>query len=106
MSKKTDAKIIIEPALAKKTRIAIVRTDFHEEMLISMEKKCREALLQQGVDEKNISTYVAPGSWEIPVVARKVAFTKSADAIICFGIILKGDTNHFDMISDECARAM
>jgi len=47
-----------------------------------------------------------PGSWEIPLIAQTVAKTKKYDAIVAFGVIIKGDTYHFDMIANECTRAL
>ncbi len=106
MIKKLSTQTSVSSDVAKKIRVAIVRTDYHKEMLMSLEKACRETLIQNAVPEKNIQTYIVPGSWELPVVARKVAALKKADVIICFGVILKGQTFHFEMIANECARAM
>ena len=87
-------------------KIAIVKTDYHNELVDSLEKKCIETLMQQGVPENNIKTFVAPGSWEIPLMSKAIAESKVFDAIITFGVIIKGDTLHFEMIANESARAL
>ena len=47
-----------------------------------------------------------PGSFELPQAARKVAETLEQDAIICLGALLRGETLHFELISNECARGI
>lgn len=106
MLKKIDKNVQISKSLAAKLRIAIVRTDYHTEINDSLEKHCTETLKQFGVTESNIKTFVAPGSWEIPLVVQTVAKSKRFDAVIAFGVIVRGDTYHFDMIANECARAL
>lgn len=90
----------------KELTIAIVRSTYHGEMTQNMEKECKNFLVKSGVDEKNINTFFVPGSWEIPLVVKKLAITKKYDGIITFGVIVKGETYHFDMIANECARAL
>lgn len=101
---KTD--IILDASIAKNARIAIVRTDYHQEMIDNLEAYCVKTLKHYGVKEENIAVFSAPGSWEIPLVAQAAAKTQKYDAIIAFGIIVKGETYHFDMIANECARAL
>lgn len=90
----------------KPLRIAIVRTDYHTEMLDNLEKHCVATLTLNGVLAGNIKTFTVPGSWEIPLMAQSIAKTKKYDAIITFGIIIRGETHHFDMIATEVGRAL
>lgn len=106
MLKKQDAKVDINRGLTEKIRVAIVRTDYHKELIDNLEKYCQKTLVENGVSKLNIETFVAPGSWEIPLIAQEVAKSKKFDAIVAFGIIVKGKTYHFDMIANECARAL
>ena len=87
-------------------RIAIVRTDYHEKYVTSLEEHAVRTLLKNGVEEKNISSVVVPGAWEIPLAVKKVAESKKFDAVITFGVVLKGDTLHFEMIANEVGRAL
>lgn len=106
MIKKQNTDIDIDKNLAKSLRIAIVKADYHTELTTSLEKYCRKTLVTNGVPEKNIQTFIAPGSWEIPLITQTVAKTKQYDAIITFGVVVKGETHHFDLIANECASAL
>lgn len=96
----------IEKSFAQGLKIAIVRTDYHKELIDTLEKHCRETLVANGVVAENVETFVVPGSWEIPLMVQEIAKSKKFDAIVTFGIIVKGDTHHFDMIANEVGRAL
>lgn len=98
--------VTIDKKFAKNLRIAIVRTNYHAELVDNLESYARGTLISVGVKEKNIGTFVAPGSWELPLLVKKVAERKKFDAIIAFGIIVKGETHHFDLIANEVASAL
>lgn len=87
-------------------KIAIVRSNYHLDLTRSLEQGCREYLTASGVKPDNITTFAVPGSWEIPVAVKKAAESKKYNGLIALGIILKGDTYHFELIADECARAL
>lgn len=106
MLQQLQKQITIDKIFAEKKRIAIIRTDYHNEMNTNLEKYARETLIENGVKEANIKTFSVPGSWEIPLMVQRVAETKKFDAIITFGIIIKGDTYHFDMIANEVGQAL
>lgn len=91
---------------SKRVKIAIVRTDYHKELNDNLEKYARETLVANDVLEEQIQTFSVPGAWEIPLMVQKVAASKKFDAIIAFGVIIKGDTHHFDMIAQEVGRAL
>ncbi|MBI2196355.1 6,7-dimethyl-8-ribityllumazine synthase [Candidatus Daviesbacteria bacterium] len=90
----------------QKLKIAIVRSLYYEDLTQSLEKSCREYLICSGVNENNITTFEVPGSWEIPLVVKKIAEVKKFNGIIAFGIIVKGETYHFEILTTECARAL
>lgn len=90
----------------KKLRIAIVRTNYYVDLVNNLEFYARKTLMTAGVSEKKIKTFTAPGSWEVPLLVKKVAVSKKFDAIIAFGVIVKGETYHFDMIATETASAL
>ncbi len=92
--------------ITENARIAIVRTNYYPDILDSLEKHATETLLTLGVKKKHVDVFVASGSWELPIVTKKVALTKKYDGIIVFGCILKGGTYHFEMIMNECGRAL
>ncbi len=72
-----------------------------------MASACVEVLSQYGY--KKIEQHTLPGSLELPLAARDLLSLddkKEIDAIICFGVIVKGETLHFEMISNECMRGL
>lgn len=87
-------------------KIAIVRSDYHQDLTESLEKACKKQLITCGVKEKNIAVFTVPGSWEIPIVTKLIASGKKFDGIATFGVIIKGDTYHFEMIANQCSRAL
>ena len=93
---------------AKKLRIAIVRTDYHEHLVDNLEAYARGTLITAGLIEKNIQTFRVPGSWEIPILVQKVAESKKAkfDGVIALGVIVKGATFHFELIANEVTSAL
>ncbi|HSX09709.1 MAG TPA: 6,7-dimethyl-8-ribityllumazine synthase [Candidatus Saccharimonadales bacterium] len=95
-----------EKKFTKKLRIAIVRTNYHTDLVDNLEVYARETLVIAGVNEKNIQSFTAPGSWEIPLLVQRAAATKKFDAILAFGVIVKGETHHFDLIANEVASAL
>ena len=107
--RKTESKAP-NPALtlrdASRFRIAIIRGEYNREITLSMEKKCVETLIAAGVKEKNIRVFAVPGCFEIPILAQRLAAQKKADAIIALGAVIKGDTYHFELVVDECARGV
>lgn len=72
--------------------IAIISTEWHSELLSLTKTNMMNQLNQHHVD-----CYIVPGAFEIPLMAKKIS--KKYDAIICLGLILKGDTAHFEYIS-------
>lgn len=91
---------------SEKIRVAIIQSTYHEQLNRNMNDYCKEVLIQNGLKEENISTYYAPGSWEIPLIAKRAFEILDFDAIVTFGIIVKGQTYHFDMIANEVGRAL
>lgn len=90
----------------QKLKIAIVRSNYYPELTGSLEQACKDFLISAGVKESNIAIYEVPGSWEIPVISKKIAITKKFDGIVALGIIIKGETYHFELIAKECAGAL
>lgn len=92
--------------LNQNLKIAIVRSNYHPDLTKRLESSCKEYLIAGGVKEKNIKVFEVPGSWEIPLITKNIASSKKFDGIITFGIIIKGETYHFEILANECARAL
>lgn len=68
---------------------------------------CQDALQRHGVNLQTQVDYAwVPGSFEIPLVARKLAATGRYDAVICLGAVIRGDTPHFDYVAAEVAKGI
>ncbi len=88
------------------SKIAIITSNYHKEICDSLLSACTVTLKENGVSEKNLKSVRVPGALEIIAVAKKLAKQKKYDAIIVFGVVLKGDTYHFEQVADECARGV
>ena len=91
---------------AKGLRLAIVVSRFNEFITERLLNGALEALEKAGADPKKINVARVPGSFEIPVAAKRLAETGRYDAVITIGCIIRGDTQHFDYISSEVTRGI
>lgn len=85
-------------------KIAIVSSSFRLEVTQKLEKNCFDTFKKKGIASNQIEVFRVPGSLEIPLAAKKLAQKGVYDAIIAFGVILKGKTYHFEQIANECIR--
>ena len=74
--------------------------DFITERLLS---GARDGLTRHGVDEASITEAWAPGAFELPLVAQRLAVSGDVDAVICLGAVIRGATAHFDHVAGQCA---
>jgi len=66
----------------------------------------KDALVRHGADEDDVTVVWAPGSFEIPLVARKLAGSGDYDAVIALGAVIRGSTPHFDYVAAEAAKGI
>ena len=86
-------------------KIALLQSKWYRELTDVMIAKCRTLLLQAGCAEPEV--HVVSGSLEIPLAAQRLARSgRGYEALIAFGIIVKGETLHFEMIVGECMRGL
>lgn len=83
-------------------KIAIIRSAWYPELTSALVDSATRTLEAAGIPSANIVTVDAPGSFEIPLLAQ-AAFTRGADGIIAFGIIVQGVTHHAAIIANESA---
>ena len=101
------AKKIIEGTLnAKGLRFAIVVSRFNDFINTKLLDGCLDALSRHGADDGKISIVRVPGSFEIPLMAKKLADSGNFDAIICLGAVIRGATPHFEYISAEVTKGI
>ena len=92
--------------LGKGLKFGLVISRFNEFFSKKMLEGAQDALLRHGVNEEDIEQAWTPGSFEIPLIAQKMAQTKKYDAIICLGAVIRGSTPHFDHISAEVTKGI
>ena len=97
-------KIVLPRTVLAKAKIAIVGAQFNGQLTESLEKHCLATLLDHGLKKDQILQFQVPGSLEIPIVAQNIASAKKSDIIIALGVVIKGDTYHFEIVINECAR--
>ena len=86
---------------AKQGKYGIVYTSWNANIVQDLLNETKNELLNQGVLEKNIIVKEVPGAFELPLAAQFLAL-EEASAVISLGAIIKGDTPHFDFISNAC----
>ena len=90
----------------KGLKIAIVMSRFNEFIVNRLYEGAIDGLTRNGVDEENITQVIVPGSFEIPMVVKKVAKSEEYDAVIALGCVIRGDTPHNVYIAAEVAKGI
>jgi 6,7-dimethyl-8-ribityllumazine synthase len=90
----------------KGMRIGIVQSRFNTPVCEGLLGACRAQLIKQGVNENDITLATVPGALEIPLVLQQMAASKKFDALIALGAVIRGDTYHFEVVSNESARCV
>ena len=94
------------PLSGKGFRFAIVASRWNDSIVSRLIAGALEALKEADVAERAIEVYRVPGSFELPLCALKAAGSDKFDAVICLGVIIRGETSHFDFIAGEAARGI
>ena len=87
-------------------KFGLVVARFNEFITKKLVEGAEDALLRHGVKQEDIEVAWVPGSFEIPLVAKKLAQTKRYDAVICLGAVIRGGTPHFDYIAAEVTKGI
>lgn len=91
---------------AKGLRLAIVVSRFNSFITERLLNGALDALARAGADDKQVEVVRVPGSFEIPVAAKRLAETGRYHALVSLGCIIRGETQHFDYISAEVTRGI
>jgi len=86
--------------------IGIVRARFNEAVGLAELETCLQELGSLGVDERDIMVVTVPGALELGVTLAQMAETFEFDALIALGAVIRGETYHFEVVSNESAAAM
>ncbi len=87
-------------------RFALVASRWNDFLTARLVEGALDALERLGADEKGVELYKVPGSFEIPLLALKLAATARYDAVICLGTIIRGQTPHFEYIAGEVTKGI
>lgn len=87
-------------------RFAIVVSEWNTEITEALYEGARDTLLKFGAKEEDIVRRNVPGSFELTLGAQLMAERKEFDAVICVGVVIQGETKHFDFICDSVAKGI
>jgi 6,7-dimethyl-8-ribityllumazine synthase len=93
------------PVVAGK-RFAIVVATFYADLAAWLEDGARRGLHDCGVADDAIDVVRVPGCFELPIAARRLIRGSEVDGIVALGVVVRGDTPHFDYVAGECARGI
>jgi len=102
----TSSKIIKGNMIAKGKKFGIVVSRFNEFISSNLLEGACDTLTKHGVKESDVEAVWVPGSFEVPMLAKKMASSGKYDAVICLGAIIRGETPHFDLIASEAAKGI
>jgi 6,7-dimethyl-8-ribityllumazine synthase len=87
-------------------RVAIACGRFNDFITERLLTGARDGLLRHGVDEGSITVAWAPGAFELPLVAQRLATSGEYDAVICLGAVIRGATGHYEHVAGQCAAGL
>ena len=99
-------KVIAQNLNGAEMRIGIVQSRFNEVVCSGLLAACHTQLLKSGVAEDDITLVTVPGALEIPLALWQMAESHDYDALIALGAVIRGDTFHFEIVSNESARGV
>src|SRR5437667_8910172 len=86
-------------SIKNKFRIAIVVSEFNKDISKGLFSGALKGLSKNKIPKKKIKVFRCPGSFELPLAAKKLCESEKYDAVICLGAVIKGETAHFEYIS-------
>lgn len=87
-------------------RVGVIQTRWNEEHVGNLVKGVNVGLEECNVKNENVFLTSVPGCFELPIAARYLALSGTVDAIVCTGVLIKGDTMHFEFISDAVTKGL
>jgi 6,7-dimethyl-8-ribityllumazine synthase len=92
--------------MTKSPNLAIIVSQFNPEVTHGLLRGTQEYLAEQAIIVPENRIYSAPGAFEIPLLAQTLARSSSIDGVICLGCVIKGDTAHFEYISETTGHGL
>ncbi len=87
-------------------RVAVAASRFNELVTDRLVAGARDGLLRHGVDDASLTLVWAPGAFELPLVARRLAESGEYDAVVCVGAVIRGATDHYEHVASQCAAGL
>ena len=84
-------------------RVALACGRFNDLITSRLVAGARDGLARHGVDDSSITEVWAPGAFELPLVAHRLAASGEYDAVICLGAVIRGATGHYEQVAGQCA---
>ncbi len=89
-----------------KAKFALLVSRWNSFVVESLKDGAIDALRRHGVADAQITIIYAPGAFELPLAAQKLANSKKFDAIIALGAVIRGGTPHFEYVAGECVKGL
>jgi len=87
-------------------KIALVAGRFNDLIVGRLTEGAQDCFLRHGGEEKDLTIVRVPGSYEIPLIAGRLAQAGNHDAVVCLGAVIRGDTPHFDYVAAEVSKGI
>jgi 6,7-dimethyl-8-ribityllumazine synthase len=91
---------------AQGMKFGIVISRFNEFISGKLLSGCQDGLTRHGASDDNIHIAWSPGSFEMPMIAKRLALSKKFDAVICLGAVIRGGTPHFEYVAAEVSKGI
>jgi len=95
-----------EAISAAKYRFAIVVSRWNDQFTSKLASGAIQALREAGANDDNMETFYVPGAFELPIASLKAAKSGHFDAVIALGVVIRGDTPHFDYVAGQAAAGL
>ncbi|MDD3580206.1 MAG: 6,7-dimethyl-8-ribityllumazine synthase [Desulfobacca sp.] len=92
--------------LAEGLKFALVVSRFNDFICNRLLSGAIDGLVRKGAREEDLTIFMVPGAFEIPLVAKKLAQSQAFDAVICLGAVIRGATPHFDYVASEVSKGI
>lgn len=87
-------------------RFALAVSRFNEFVTSKLVTGAVDTLVRHGAKDDQITCAYAPGAFELPLLARKLAASRKFDAVVCIGCVIRGQTPHFEFVAGEAAKGI
>ncbi|WP_347332260.1 6,7-dimethyl-8-ribityllumazine synthase [Marinimicrobium locisalis] len=99
-------KVVEGDFAASKGRYALLVSRWNSFVVESLKDGALDTLRRHGIKDDQVTIFYAPGAFEFPLVAQRIAAKGEFDAIIALGAVIRGGTPHFDYVAGECTKGL